>query len=250
MKKAIQIIVNNTGGIGARTDEDKYKEFFQSLEGGAWLPSEILPTLYYPTRQDVLRQLVICESIGIEYLVIVFSGHGGFINNNKNTMLCLAGEGERTDCNILDRELLTDTQRRLVILDCCRSRVSSGINMLTESAEMVKAGSVSQEILEELRSQYDEAILSASLGTAILYACAPGFSTTGIDGEGGIFSNRLKDVLLIRKALAPYNSNLYTIANALEAIKDRDDLYYPQAYYDDDSLQKLPWFFNIDNIKN
>lgn len=244
MKKAVQIIVNNTGGIGAIDDERKYKAFFSSIIGGAWTKDEILPTMYKPTADSLKKQLVQLEIIGVEYLVIVFSGHGGLSDDGRNTLLCLDGEGEKPDCNILDSALISNEQRRLVILDCCRTMERQGAGLLTESEDFIKAAHRVVPSAASVRRAYESAVLATPIGTAVLYACEPTVGTTGADGEGGVFSNRLKDISCITGQVDPSLPGIYTIGDAHAAIKDLPDLYDPQLCYTENGMRRLPWIVN------
>lgn len=241
MKKAVQIIVNNTGGIGAIDDERKYKAFFSNIKGGAWTTDEILPTMYKPSADYLEKQLLQLEIIGVEYLVIVFSGHGGLSNNGRNTLLCLDGEGEDPDYNILDSALISNEQRRLVILDCCRTMERQGAGLLTESEDFIKAAHRVVPSAASVRRAYESAVSATPVGTAILYACEPTVGTTGADGEGGVFSNRLKDISCITGQVDPSLPGIYTIGDAHAAIKDLPDLYNPKTYCTNPSMMRLPW---------
>ena len=246
MKKAVQIIVNNTGGIGAYDDERKYKEFFTSLEGGAWREDEILPTMYMPSCEDVSRHLLQLEIIGVEYLVLVFSGHGGLAQDGRNTVLCLAGEGECKDYNIKDSMLISRTHRRLVILDCCRAREEKHPSLLLEGAELIKAANCGADLVGAVRQAYEDAVDATPSDTAVLYACGPLVSTTGADGEGGVFSNKLKDKDYIQRMVRPSYRGYYTVSDAYQAIKDCPDLYSPQIYPPCAAIANLPWLMNVD----
>lgn len=246
MKKAVQIIVNNAGGIGAYDDERKYKEFFTSLEGGAWREDEILPTMYGPSSAELISHLLCLELEGLEYLVIVFSGHGGLSQDGRNTVLCLAGEGGCEDYDIKDSMLISRTNRRLVILDCCRARGERHPQLLLEGAELIKAANCGADLVGAVRQAYEDAVDATPSDTAVLYACGPLVSTTGADGEGGVFSNKLKDKDYIQRMVLPSYRGYYTVSDAYQAIKDCPDLYSPQIYPPCSAMANLPWLMNVD----
>lgn len=249
MKKAVQIIVNNAGGIGAYDDETRYKEFFGRLIGGAWNPREILPTLVEPSRFRVIERLKKIKALGIDYLVLVFSGHGGMSKDEENTTLCLKGRGGNKMYEILDVELCNYIPRQLIILDCCRVRQKNSlVDFLSRPRGLIKEANSSCLTRMCVRAAYERAIEATEDGNLLVYACAPGKSTTGADREGGVFSNYLKSKFWISRSTPLHCANIFTISESLSSISNLPRLNSPTVRYSDDSLLNLPWMVMDDKF--
>ena len=85
MERRLFLVSNNGGQAeylpGVQKDVNNYLSFFKSDEGGAWEDSEIYCAPQWP-RNYVLRILNEWAEGNVGYVLIVFTGHGGIVNDN------------------------------------------------------------------------------------------------------------------------------------------------------------------------
>ena len=82
MKKVALIIGSPAGTLqGAYYDLKNYVNYFKSPTGGTWQDYEIIP-LENPTKARLLNTI---KKISADYVLTIFSGHGGTSRVNKET---------------------------------------------------------------------------------------------------------------------------------------------------------------------
>ena len=108
------ILIGNTSGLqGVKVDIFNFANYLKSNNGGAWYSSEI-DELYDPPKNVLLSNIEAVKRDYPDYVVVMFSGHGGFI---RSTILEINGKGESID----ESALGNIAKRQLSIFDCCRS---------------------------------------------------------------------------------------------------------------------------------
>jgi hypothetical protein len=178
MQKRILIIGNSSGLPGVKVDVQNYKVFFKSAYGGNWYESEIIEKLN-PTKDDILSELNSLKNMNLDYLIVVFSGHGG---QARDTVLELNDKPE-----YLSEERFSGLAvRQLLIYDCCRTFSASLLESIKNRLEQKAYSSTST------KERYERRILQAVPQTVSLYACAIG-ETAHDTSSGGAYSKALID---------------------------------------------------------
>jgi hypothetical protein len=189
MEKRILLIGNNNGLEGVNVDFQNYSRFFLSKVGGEWYSSEIIPMMN-PSRYALISKINELKSMPLDYLIVVFSGHGG---QERETVLELNSRGE----TISESELKYISSRQLNIYDCCRSYPS--IAEATErSLKMFSAGG---QIERSTRVLYEKRIQNSIEQQICLYACSIG-ETAEDTSKGGVYSSNLLEVAISIKNTA------------------------------------------------
>ena len=194
MRKKV-LILSNPGFRGAenycegvKRDVENYKNFFLSPIGGNWCESEI-ECLQYATKVEVEKLL---ESMkGLDFSIIVFVGHG-YSQGNKNTYAELRpSRNEQDTTNDLDVEEFREvTQKRIVILDCCRKEWYP----ILEHNTAIDWAEKSFSMLKNTRDVYEQIVKGMPVMNLFLYSCDFG-ETSGDDSRsGGFYSSALLDV--------------------------------------------------------
>lgn len=178
MQKRILIIGNDDGLPGVKVDMQKYKSFFKSSNGGTWNDNEIIEKLN-PSHEDIVSQLERLKNMQLDYLIVVFSGHGGQL---RETVLELNDNNE----HLAESRLENLAVRQLNIFDCCRAYPSTLTESVRNKLEF-KAYSV-----KSTRERYEKRILEAIPQFIRLYACAIGEKAHDTS-EGGAYSKNLID---------------------------------------------------------
>lgn len=176
MNKRILIIGNNEGLPGVKVDIENYKRFFKSSYGGDWYDSEIIEKLN-TSKSDLTTLLTRLKAESLNYLIIIFSGHGG---QERETVLELNSTGE---C-ISESELKNLAYRQLTIFDCCRCYSQSLMESVTNEMK-VKLFAV-----RNTREKYETRIMEAIHQQASLYACSIG-EYANDTAKGGAYSKNL-----------------------------------------------------------
>ncbi len=176
MEKRILLFGNDEGLPGVKVDLKNYKDFFKSPIGGNWLEIEI-DTLLNPTKSDLTTKLNLYKTLKLDYLIIVYSGHGG---QERETLLEINPRGEL----IGESELTHISQRQLNIFDCCRCYPEA----LHESYQFEALAKSFSEF--NFRKAYEKRILQAIPQQVTLYSCAIG-EISNDTKEGGIYSQYL-----------------------------------------------------------
>lgn len=182
MKKRILLIGNDDGLPGVKVDLKNYRSYFKSNIGGAWEENEIIEKLN-PKKDDLIRLLEILKDQSLDYLITVYSGHGG---QKRSTVLELNPDGELFSETSFEKI----AKRQLTILDCCRAYITPITDDIFESRRIEKAFSA-----YDLRKKFEDRILQALPQEIKLYACKEGEYSYD-SSEGGIYS-----VSLLTKAI-------------------------------------------------
>jgi len=198
MKKRILLIGNNEGLEGVNVDFHNYSRFFKSKAGGEWYDHEIIPMMN-PSKISLVNQITILKSERLDYLIVIFSGHGG---QERETVLELNRRSETIEESAL-KDLCT---RQLNIYDCCRSYPSIG----AATEKMTRLFESGGAILASTRDRYESRIMNSIPQQICLYACSIG-ETAADTKDGGIYSTSL-----LESAAAIMNStdNYYYVANS------------------------------------
>src|SRR5690349_18157549 len=101
---------NYCGGV--YKDRDHYNDLLQAPFGGLWKPNEI--RIFDEPDASTVRAEV--ERLGnCDYSLVVFSGHGYFSTRYDSTIIEL-----REDVPFDSNDLIPDSPRKTLVLDCCR----------------------------------------------------------------------------------------------------------------------------------
>ena len=176
MEKKILLIGNDDGLPGVKVDIENYKQFFKSPVGGSWLEREFTVKLN-PTKRELTNELIRLKNLSLDYVIVVFSGHGG---QERETVLELNPQGEL----IGETELEFIAKRQLNIFDCCRCYPET----ITDSRQfeaLIKSFSSFNT-----RERYENRILKAIPQQVILYSCSIG-EISNDTKDGGIYSRFL-----------------------------------------------------------
>lgn len=241
MKKRVLMIANNAGSIGALKDVELYTNFFLSLDGGAWEPSEILEPLVSPSASELMARLITLHAEKLDYLVVIFSGHGCLHKNMKDTCLCLRGETLDADTCILDRNLLGFAKKQLTILDCCRYWETEP-ELLVECA---KSASVTPSWGQKMkiRLRYNSQIENVPDGNCVVYACARTQEAMGEEAMGGEFSCLMSNPSYMATQQDRSQYSLKTVGDAFAmayGILSQKNVF-PELVVTDASMSELPW---------
>jgi hypothetical protein len=216
MKKRILIVGNNHGLMGVNIDIKNFYQFFRSPLGGSWEDYEI-DRKVNPRKIELQVELELLKKLTLDYLIIVFSGHGG---QTRETVLELNSSGE----TINDSELKNIARRQLNIYDSCRSYPEDLSERATFSA-LIKSLDY-----QNTRIRYETRILQAMHQQASLYSCSIGEGSWD-SSEGGIYSTQL--IKSAKKITAEFKSvgaaHVEAAEKTLEISKTKPTLQHPDA---------------------
>lgn len=176
MKRKILLIGNDSGLPGVKVDIETYKSFFKSPFGGSWEDDEIDICL---NKSKTLLQvkLAVLQIQQLDYLIIVFSGHGGQL---RETVFEINDKEE----TISESSLQNLATRQLNIYDCCRCYPQ----IVTES---VKLSSMYKAVTaSNTKDKYNKRILQAIPQQVKLYSCSIG-EVSHDTKNGGVYSQNL-----------------------------------------------------------
>lgn len=245
MNKRVLIIANNDTKIGADADIANYRQFFYSKEGGCWNPNEILD-IYAPTALELWTYVGKHRLAELDYLIAIFSGHGGYDRETNQTTLCLRGDTIDPDVCISDKELSSIADRQLTIIDSCRAWDEEEASDMVKSARHILTESNLRGLYRAAYENQIRSVLDDDDGRLTLYACEIGQSTAGEKNVGGDFSLALQNYDYI-SSKATCDPSLYrSIGNAFDAVSLLSHLNNPVCK-GDSHLKKLPWIFNNNN---
>ncbi len=197
MNKKVLLIGNNAGLPGVKIDLENYKKYFQSLTGGQWNDSEIVQKLN-PAKDDLIALLDSYKKQNLDYLIIVFSGHGGM---KRETVLELNPSGDM----FAESRFENISQRQVTILDCCRA-ISQNLSEAVNEVRMFKSGG-----LVGTRERFEKRV-SLSLPQQIkIYSCAAGEYSHDTP-KGGAYSKNLIESAYADKSEFIYFGNTHATA--------------------------------------
>jgi hypothetical protein len=171
MKRIALLIANSNGLEGTKADVGKMTRFLKSFHGGAWETSEIL-SVSDPSKVDLLNSFKIIREANLDYVIIMFSGHGGY---RDETILEINPDEEKINIS----NMLRLAHRQLSIFDCCRVMEKQHLrdNILIKSSSSVEQFSIRNDIRQIIREKYEERILNAIPQQTTLFACSVGESS-------------------------------------------------------------------------
>ena len=187
-RKALLII--NPGEVedeeyctGVFKDADRYQNFMMSPVGGAWVGIEIRQ-LPRPSVREVRSAISECSLA--DYCLVMFSGHAGYSNIDRQLVLDLGG-GQR----IASTELQTGGARQTIILDCCR--VVHDIPLLEKRSAIANfsAQTLRETDPRKCRELFSGMVEQAPRSLVTLYSCTPGEYSIDLGGVGGLYNTSL-----------------------------------------------------------
>ena len=126
MKRCL-IIIGNQGTPskgnylpGVSRDVNNYLSFFKSDNGGAWEDDEIIPKVYDWTSWGLYLNILQRRLNGLDYAIIVFTGHGYALKNGETYFELSEGH----DVSLSTIKSWFPTQKVLMIADSCQSFVN------------------------------------------------------------------------------------------------------------------------------
>lgn len=174
------ILIGNTSGLpGVQVDITRFTSFLTSNTGGAWYESEI-DVLQNERKSTLLQKIDTLKRQSFDYVVVLFSGHGG---QQRQTVLELNSSGETIEETVL-RNIAT---RQLNIYDCCRAFPSG----MTKRAMDALSASFSESV-NPSRRRFDDRIMQAIPQQALLYSCSIGQVSYDTSTGGVYLGNLLK----------------------------------------------------------
>lgn len=179
MKKKAILIGNTSGLQGVQVDITRFTAFLKSNSGGAWYDSEI-DIIENERKSSLLHKIDALKKQSFDYLVVMFSGHGGQL---RQTVLEINGVGETID----ETALRQIANRQLNIYDCCRAFPAT----MTKSAMDSLSASFSESVNRN-RQRYDDRIMQAIPQQALLYSCSVGQVSYDTANGGVYLTNLLK----------------------------------------------------------
>jgi hypothetical protein len=173
---------------GVYVDVKNYQQLLLSPEGGAWEAGEIIQ-LDRPNIATVRFWIGDCSMH--DYSFVMFTGHGWFSSVDKDRVLELR-KGEA----IASNELLTDTNKRTVILDCCQkvhevSLLEKRARMLTAMANEAQRRRTPNR--DNCKRLFLNSIVAAERGFVRMCSCQIGEVSRDDDATGGYYNSSLID---------------------------------------------------------
>lgn len=163
---------------GVERDVINYYNFLTSILGGSWHSNEVD---VLPKNSSSLKIMNVLRSTRFDYVVTIFSGHGGInVNNGKNFL------------NINEREIIylnqltANSPKQLAIIDSCST--FENIQVVLESQFIGDPfGYVSSLTPLQARALFNDRVQKSNPGWAVMYSASPG--QLSIDTPfGGAFS--------------------------------------------------------------
>lgn len=184
---------------GVLKDMQNYKDYFMSNAGGQWYESEIT-TMIQPDPDKVAEFLR--EMDGMEYSIVVFSGHG-YSKDGQTYVELKSSAGYEYD---LPESKFLNNGRRLIILDCCRKSLYSynTDEMINEEVR----NSFSSD--NQSRRIYENTVLASLPVNVTLYSCGLDEYSNDDSRTGGTYSYSL--LSLARRHYQNMESRTYITA--------------------------------------
>jgi hypothetical protein len=149
---------------GTALDIRNYRRFLRSAIGGLWFDDEIR-SLFQPSIRTVRNEI---EGVAeCDYALIVFSGHGGYDEDRRSTMVEISS-GHLFDVS----DFLGANPRLTLVIDSCRETIMPSPVLETFAAKTAAAGPRINP--QECRKYYDEQIEECGDDLVVAYACAVG----------------------------------------------------------------------------
>lgn len=188
MNKRVLIISNpgetGTSGYcnGVNVDVEGYLNFLTSPSGGFWNSTEI-KHLQMPTSQQLRLELNQLKTI--DYLMVVFCGHGYYSAAKKDTILQLKKGEEIESIN------LRVNSKQTIILDCCRKICYE----IVSESRVMKFAAVSAKLNPaKCRTLYEAKITGCSNSRIVMYGCNIDEFANDSSSQGGFYSSSLLQI--------------------------------------------------------
>ena len=176
----------------------RYKDYFMSPVGGAWIGGEYGEIIEEPPRMTPQQELTwLADKLGdinrnADYAMIVFVGHGDAYQGQDRLQLSQGGIVHVNDLLPLAGE--EDIKRRTVIIDACRSlQGASHRQLILEQREFSGQGQIENDLC---RTYYNELIESCEPHTELIQSTTYG-NVAHVNNActGTTFSDAVFDVL-------------------------------------------------------
>lgn len=187
-----------------------YREFFKSMPGGRWYDNEIT-TLESPTESGLRQALNSLKSV--DYSIVVFAGHGGYVTSKKTTMLQL-----RANVAVDEYMLKFGAPRHTVIIDACRMPIKETLREEFRKS-VIAMDSIAHPELSRLA--FDNHVRKCAPDLAVMYACSINQGAGDSAQQGGTYSS-----ILLSEACT-WGSNLVNKGKAVLSISEVHDRAAP-----------------------
>jgi len=184
------LIISNPGEAGAENycngvfrDVENFMAFLKSPIGGLWYDNEI-NSISRPTAKELLNAIAAIGSV--DYLFLVFSGHGWYSEKTRSTIITLKKDEDFDSSNLILRNI-----RQTMILDCCRERYDE--RPTAKSFIEKAARKMSQIHPDQCRRAFDRKIEEAPRELIVLSGCSIGERSGDDPQSGGAYSSSLID---------------------------------------------------------
>lgn len=168
---------------GVNTDVANFQHYLKSIHGGAWNDDEIHAELNISKRE--LKKWIIYLS-NFDYSVIIFAGHGEYNTIQYQTEIQI-NKYE----SILENELITQTERQLIMLDCCRVKGKTLVeDSFIKSFSLESSSHISKDIYRML---FDNNLSESVQDLIKVYSCSINETARDLGIKGGLFSKSLID---------------------------------------------------------
>ena len=195
-------IITNSGSPTERipnvkADRDNYLAFFQSPEGGAWLDGEISIREDNFSLEEITQDIYFFQTLKkpLDYLLIVFCGHGGYNVRTNQRCFELRPDGSASaDVSLEQIKSVCDGVRTLLITDSCLGSWSpqqatrqmfSAINESTQPTTMY---------VERCRNMYNEKVMETDEDTFVATFAVSIAENAQENNRGGVYSQNLLEV--------------------------------------------------------
>ena len=166
---------------GVLTDVYNYTNYLQSINGGAWEDGDIHYKINISEKE--LKSYLSYMS-RFDYSVVIFAGHGEYSEKYGQTIIQI-----NKNEYILENELLTNTDRQLIIMDCCRVKSK----VLVEDS-FHKSFSMESKIFQDrllYKNRFNQLLEKSVHDVIKIYGCSVGETARDLGRKGGLFTKNL-----------------------------------------------------------
>lgn len=168
---------------GVYTDVDNYENYLKSMHGGAWNEDEIHSELNI-SKQELKNWIIYLSNF--DYSVIIFAGHGEYNILHQQTEIQI-NKYE----TIFENELITPTDRQLIMLDCCRIKTRTLVeDSFIKSFSIESSSNISRDVY---RMIFDNKLSESVQDLIKVYSCDIDETARDLGRKGGLFSKSLID---------------------------------------------------------
>jgi len=219
---------------GVEKDVKSIKNFLTSPYGGYWYKNEIIIS-YNETVNEIKNKIKSLKNENLDYLFIVFSGHGDFDSRKNERRLWIDEENY-----LYESDILNISSKQLTIIDACAGMEEEEEFSIT-AMESMKI--VSSE--KNYRKKFEEYLVKCPNQEIILYSSKKGEYSTDTS-RGGLFIQSLLDI-------AKENQE-YEVLTALKAFelsenkvtRNSKNKQHPDYFAYPKSGKKLPFSLKVE----